>query len=437
MDVEQLKIVLEAEIGAAVKNLQTAQKILKEFRGELKEAETESKKAFRTWHLAFMSVSAAAMGTMYAMIRASPTLSVAMAEMQFQMERVYYVLGEELGPVFETVANLLGKLVDWFVSLPEPVQQFISMVVLLTAVLGPVISFLGALGPLLSAVGLGAGAAAGGVTVLGVSMSTLIPVIGLVIAAGALLYVAWQNNWLGIRDKTKIVVDWLSTNIPKFLSSLKTAWQKTTTLIKAVWTGDWRTIENTVSGVLNRLPKPLAASLKLQLRLVKDALGIVKAVFRGDWKAAANYAKDAIHGLLDWFTSLKDWMMEAGKKLIEWFVSGFEKAKTYAEEQVKNFTEWLAGFFGGSLPERGPLKNIVIYGKELGEAFTGGVRKTVNKITPVLNITPPGSPSYTVIRLEPKIDLHSTMATSPFDLKMILQAIFEELMDEYYRRGTA
>jgi len=324
-----------------------------------------------------------------------------MYEMSYQFERVAYILGEQLGPAFEVLANIIGKAVDWFETLPAPVQQFIAAAITLTAAIGPLIGLITTLGPLLSMIGVGGVAASGGITVLGMSMTTLIPVIGLVIAAGALLYVAWTNNWLGIRDKTKAAISWLSTNIPKFIENVKAAWSKGITLMKAIWTGDWKTIENITSKITSRLPGPIGDALKLQIRLVKDGLGMIKAIFRGDWKAAAEYAKDALKGVLsfltglkknmarigknlvlafktgflNFFTGLKDWMIKAGENLIKWFVSGFEKAKDWASEQVKSFTEWLASFFGGSLPERGALKNIVNYGINLIEYYISGLQK--------------------------------------------------------------
>jgi len=373
--VEELKIIVKAQIEEATKNLQKARKMLDQFGKDIKKQTEQSKKFATQWKTQFLVITGMSLVAMHAMIKASPTLSVSMYEMSYQFERVAYILGEQLGPAFEVLANIIGKAVDWFESLPAPVQQFIAAAITLTAVIGTVVSIGMTLGPILSMIGVTGVAASGGITVLGMSMTTLIPIIGLVIAAGALLYVAWTNNWFGIRDKTKAAISWLSTNIPKFIENVKAAWSKGVTLMKAIWTGDWKTIEKITSKITSRLPGPIGDALKLQLRLVKDGLGMIKAIFRGDWKAAAEYAKDALKGVLSFLTGLKDWMMKAGENLIKWFVSGFEKAKDWASEQVKSFTEWLASFFGGSLPERGALKNIVNYGIHLIEYYIFGLKK--------------------------------------------------------------
>jgi len=148
--------------------------------------------------------------------------------------------------------------------------------------------------------------------------------------------------------------------------------------------------------------------------------------------------KDAIQGILNFINDLKDWMIKAGENLVKWFLEGFEKAKEWAADQIKNFTDWIASFFGGSLPERGPLRNIVEYGKELAHAFSMGISTATGREAPITATAPfiggGGGTVYNIVHLEPRIELSHTTATTSYEIKSMLREIVQELLAEHYRR---
>ena len=66
-------------------------------------------------------------------------------------------------------------------------------------------------------------------------------------------------------------------------------------------------------------------------------------------------------------------MRDAGQFLIEAFIEGMQTAIEAAAGLVATFLELIAGFFGGSLPERGPLQFIDKMGMELGESYIANI----------------------------------------------------------------
>jgi TP901 family phage tail tape measure protein len=139
-----------------------------------------------------------------------------------KMENAKIALGEAMAPATMLAADAMSKLAGVLTSLPEPLQAIAGSFLIFgqsLAVIGPLLialpAILGVVGPamtLLSGViggvsaaigGAGASAAVAGTTLgaLGVTIGTLILPLGAVIAAVIAFKLAWDNNFLGIRDK--------------------------------------------------------------------------------------------------------------------------------------------------------------------------------------------------------------------------------------------
>lgn len=114
---------------------------------------------------------------------------------------------DKIGGV-QTILKAFGVLLA--ISVVAQVVTFIAGIV---SAVGAVVSFTGALG--------GAMVAAGGF------VASLLPILGPIALIGAAVYglkVAWDNNFLGIQDKTKVVFDWLKetfTNFPDTIAGVK------------------------------------------------------------------------------------------------------------------------------------------------------------------------------------------------------------------------
>jgi len=83
----------------------------------------------------WIALGVAAVGAMTWMIATSPQLGVQMKLMKIHTDKLGRAMGKTLAPAFEWITNLVKGLVDWFLNLPEPVQQIITITIALIAVL--------------------------------------------------------------------------------------------------------------------------------------------------------------------------------------------------------------------------------------------------------------------------------------------------------------
>jgi TP901 family phage tail tape measure protein len=143
-------------------------------------------------------------------------------------------IGDRFEPIVKKAADVVGKLGDGFKSLDPKIQDSVIAFGFFLAIIGPVAMAIGGLAKILAGEGiLGKGLMllASGIksvfialaTFLGISVSTLLIYIGVIIAALGVLYLAWKNNWLGIRDIVQSVIkniqNWLGTALPNWLEA--------------------------------------------------------------------------------------------------------------------------------------------------------------------------------------------------------------------------
>lgn len=170
------------------------------------------------------------------------------------------------------------------------IPTIISVISTIVTVVGAVSSFVGILGAALPALGAVVAAAA--------------PVIAIVAAVGAaiyLLYLAWQNNWFGIRDIT------------------------------------WQAVEY-VKNLFVNLPATLAA---LGSQMWTVGKNIVSSIGEGI-SAAASVATGAMRSVIDFVTGesqgrlagLAGTLYESGRTVIAKVGEGFQAAKSFVNDQM-------------------------------------------------------------------------------------------------------
>ena len=141
-------------------------------------------------------------------------------------------IGEKLMTAFQPLLEMMAKVAEWFVNLPGPVQTFIvvlgSVLALFTLLMPLIASFGVALTTLGGGLGV-AGAAAGGASIgFGALSTSLLPIIGVVLAIVAAItaVILIIQNWGSI-------CDWFSEKIGQLSS-----W----------WGETWKGISDTASG---------------------------------------------------------------------------------------------------------------------------------------------------------------------------------------------
>lgn len=177
-----------------------------------------------------------------------------------------------LGNTARNIAQVISNLIGVFEKLPGPVQSIIFQI-------GGLLAVLAALAPIIAII----------VPLLGALTSP----IGLLIAAVGALAIAWQANFLGIRDIVNAVVPWITdttmgliteilvfveSNLPKLIEIFQTVLD---------WiTNAWATYGDQILDIVDTLWITVRNIVSRGLEAISQIINFVLAIVRGDWAGA-------------------------------------------------------------------------------------------------------------------------------------------------------
>jgi len=183
-------------------------------------------------------------------------------------------------PVMEMIFPVLMQIFDFFINLPEPVQKSIGVFVLLGAALGFLLSTFGSLAlglgsliqafPLLGSVIQGIGTLVAGIT------APILAVIAIVVAVLIGMYLAWQENFMGMRDVVSNFINGVKTWFGGIINIVKGVFN----IIKGILTGDFDTFINGIkqlfTGLWGWLKGGVQASFSFITGVIIGALKILE-----------------------------------------------------------------------------------------------------------------------------------------------------------------
>ena len=151
-------------------------------------------------------------GTMLGLMEAAPDAATVAAEQMnmfagkveslkgsietLQIEALTPLMNEVLAPLVDKVIGVVNSLTGWIQANPELAGQIMQILAVLVTV-----------GPVLVGVGMAISAVGSAISGLGTLTSIALGPMGLLVAALAGLVLAYQNNFLGIRDLVQPVID--------------------------------------------------------------------------------------------------------------------------------------------------------------------------------------------------------------------------------------
>ncbi len=180
-------------------------------------------------------------------------------------------LGLELLPVVLEVLKVVRDLVTRFGNLSPQVKKNIVIIGAVVAAIGPLLVILGTL---ISSIGTIIGAFSTLVAVVG---GPVLLVIAAVVAAVALLALAWKNDWLGMKTTlTKLwndtlqpifsrIMKWLKIHIPAAIQTLKHFWL---TVLKPAIEIVWGFVRDHLLPLMMALGEFLEVTLGLALTIL-------------------------------------------------------------------------------------------------------------------------------------------------------------------------
>lgn len=272
---------------------------------------------------------------------------VANNEAQAQYDEAMSRLAEEIMPAVTSAmtiaADILGKLADWFSSLPGPVQKVIE-------VLGLIIIILGALAPPILTV-------AAAVTALNVP---LLPIIGIIagVAAAIVAIIAIIQNW-------GTITEWLSGVWEATKEKLSQVWTAISETASDIWNG----IKDTTISVVASIKDGAVNGFRSLVDGVKSKLSQITSV-----------VSDGFKGAIDFITSLPGKALQWGKDFIGGIADGIKSAIGWIGDAVGSVVDTITSFLHFSRPDKGPLREYEKWMPDFMSGLARGIYDNVDKV---------------------------------------------------------
>lgn len=202
-----------------------------------------------------------------------------MEQLKNQFDDMKETVGAALLPVLIRLMEAITPLIERFTSASPQMQKTVLIFLAIAAAIGPVISVVGGLIT-------GLGAIIPVVTAIAAVLSgPVLLVIGLVIGAIALLYLAWTNNFFGIRETATTVWEAIKLVFAAFKAAMSGDWTKFGELLRQAWDLVWALIEKRIAGAWTFIKQA-----------AQNIVNGVRAAFTIDW---SNLGRNIIDGIIN------------------------------------------------------------------------------------------------------------------------------------------
>jgi phage-related minor tail protein len=276
-----------------------------------------------------------------------------------QLKDVGAALGVQLLPYALQFAQWASDMVAKFQSLSPEQQKWIMIIGGVVAVIGPLLMIVGTLITAIGAIIPVVTAVAGALTF------PLIAIILAVIAVAALLYAAWKNNWGGIQEKTKAVIDFVKGVIEGGMQFIQDLTSGKLGALSQIWSNTWNLVKLVFNTVVENI-KSIFALFQAAfsgdwtrfgeiLREIWDRnWNLIGEILKTAWENIKLVVKGLINGIVNFFTTT-DWA-SLGRAIVQGIVNGLISLASWALDQIVSFgqaiADVLAGFFGISSPSK-------------------------------------------------------------------------------------
>lgn len=230
-------------------------------------------------------------------------------------------LGESVAPIMAKVSDLAAKAAVAFSGLPGPVQTGIAALLGVAVVAGPLSSAITLLG------GLGTAAKAAAV-----SFGPWLIAIGLVIAAGILL---WQH-WDTITGALSAAWDWIA-------STASSVWNG----IAGFFVGVWEWIKGVFTGAVDWVTSTVGGAWEWVSSKTSETWEWIKGLVGGAWDWISSTISGGVDRVVGFVASIPGRVRDAVSGAFDWIVDQFRAA-----------WNWLARIVNGigfSVPDWVPL----------------------------------------------------------------------------------
>jgi len=278
-------------------------------------------------------------------------------------------------PLMDLLLEPFLALFDLFISLPEPVQLAIGIFSALMVVLGSVLSVVGSLALGVNALLMFFGIA-GPIMITGfiAALGPILLIAAAIIAVAALIYLAWTNNFGGIRDWIMVAINGIKQHLSGFVNYFSGLFK----MIFSLFTGDVEGFKKAFFQTIGGLKDILlglvyfvgSLAVTLGLALLNGMVNIIMTL--------GKVVADALWSILpNWFKRL----LTEGASFVK---SLFSAAGGEKGGEPKKFNDFIMR--PGQAPISFSPQDTVIGAKDLG-GISGGNGITINQTTNISALT--------------------------------------------------
>ena len=256
-----------------------------------------------------------------------------LVQKQFQLFGITDMLGAAwttvLLPIMEAITPLIYTLVEAFMNMPDSMKLVVGAFILLGAIAGKVLTIVGQ--GVLAAMGFakifGGGAIIAGVKGIGAAFlglgAPVLLAIAAIIAIVIGMYLAWKNNFLGMKNIVKSFI----TEIKQYLGGLISIVKGILDIVVGLFTGDFEKVKR----------------------------GVIR-IFKGLFNMVVGMAKMSFYGMAGIIIGAFQIVWNMIKVIIDGIKYLYKKARSIASYIGSKMSKFLLGSFqsGGVVPQTGP-----------------------------------------------------------------------------------
>jgi TP901 family phage tail tape measure protein len=288
-------------------------------------------------------------------------------------------VAQGMGTVGKVILAVVVPMLKAFQALPAPVKKaigvFVGLAAAVAAIVGPILLVVGGLAMMIAPIievvsavgGLGAafgaivGAISTAITAIGALLLAIDPIVWIILAIIAVigaLYLAWKNNWLGIRDITASIVQTVKEKIAGFIEVIK-----------------W-----------------LIGQIIEHQDLIKDALitallgpfAPIKAAWDTNLFGIRDRLTEVFNNIVEYLNSQPQRFYDAGVGMITELKKGIESKIEEVKQSILDLLNWIDDHLPHSPAKEGPLSRLDKVGPGFVETIAEGIDKHKSKIQNVV-----------------------------------------------------
>lgn len=274
-----------------------------------------------------------------------------------------------LAPTIEKVCGKVNELVTWFDGLPEPMKTTIATVMAMIAVASPLLLVIGKVVTSIGSVITMGGTLISGISkVIGVVVGinpvflAVVAVIGLVVAAGVLLYKNWDTikekahelgekiseKWNSIKEKTQEAWDNVKEKMSNAMDSAKEYVSGKLDAIKQKYEENGGGVKGVVSATMEGVKQYYSVGYDAVNKLTNGRLGDVLNVTKSKMQSVKNTVQEKLDSVKSDFTSKLGSAKDIATSKFESIRSSISDKINSARDVVKNGIDKIRSFFNFS-----------------------------------------------------------------------------------------